>query len=74
MHSVNLRQTFLVAVLFLLISIAALWSLNVLSALFGGPELQYKHAVAGLTLLAVLKIGVAGRRTARMGHHDRRAH
>ena len=31
--------------------IAILWSSNVLTELFGGPQLQFKHVLAAITLL-----------------------
>lgn len=49
------RKTFVVAMALALISLIFLWSFNVLSEAFGGPLLQFKHAVAAVGLLLVIK-------------------
>jgi len=47
---------------FTLFSVAALWSFNVLSELFGGPQAQYQHVIAAIALLLVLKWGLTQHR------------
>ena len=74
MHNVKFRQTIIIALAILALSIAALWSLNVLSALFGGPTLQYKHALAALILLAILKSSRPRRHNVREPGHGHRDH
>ncbi len=41
---------------FLFISAFGLWSWNVLSELFGGPQAQYKHIVAVTSLILIVRI------------------
>jgi hypothetical protein len=51
--------------LFLLASVAGLWSWNTLSELFNFPQAQYRHALAASFVLLVLKWGLfPGHRTA----------
>jgi hypothetical protein len=40
---------------FMLVSVLGLWAWNTLSELFNGPVAQYKHIVAALLLLAILR-------------------
>ncbi len=60
-HSI-LRKIILATGAFTLFSVAALWSFNALSELFGGPQAQYQHAIAAITLLLVLKWGLTRHR------------
>ena len=55
MHNSRFRKSFIAAGVFVLFSVAAYWSFNELSALFGGPQAQYKHAIAAIVMLLVLK-------------------
>lgn len=48
-HAAKLCVTFLV------ITVFGLWAWNTLSELFNGPVAQYKHIVAALLLLAILR-------------------
>lgn len=43
---------------FILLSILALWSWNTLAGLFEWPVAQYKHVLAALGLLLVIRFGV----------------
>jgi hypothetical protein len=49
------KQYLIAAGLFLLASVAALWSWNTLSELFSLPQAQYRHALAALVLLLVIR-------------------
>ena len=71
MHNLSHRKPFFAALAFILLSVAALWSLNVVSALFGGPELQYKHAIAIFALLAISRLAVNPGRQSRVRHRER---
>jgi hypothetical protein len=42
-------------VTFLLITVFGLWAWNALCELYSGPVAQYKHVVAALLLLAILR-------------------
>ena len=55
MKSVLRKKSVILAGLFLLASIIALWSWNTLAGLFGIPHAQYKHVVAALALLLTTK-------------------
>ena len=51
-----MHKRYLYAVgLFFLASIVALGSWNTFSDLFNGPQVQYKHVLAGLALLLILR-------------------
>ena len=47
---------------FLLASVLGLWAFNTVADLAGIPAAQYKHAVAAITLLFILRWFLAGRR------------
>jgi len=53
-------------------AIAVLWSWNTMAGLFGGPAMQFKHAIAVLLLLgaARLALGRTGRHREGRGVHD----
>lgn len=51
-------QIVMTTVLFLLLSILALWSWNTLADLFAWPNAQYKHILAALGLLLVIRFGL----------------
>lgn len=42
-------------VIFTLATIAGLWSWNTLSGLFGLPDAQYRHVLAAMCMLIILK-------------------
>jgi hypothetical protein len=62
MYNSTFRKTIIAAGAFTLFSVAALWSFNALSELFGGPQTQYQHVIAAITLLLVLKWGLTRHR------------
>lgn len=41
---------------FILITIFGLWSWNTLAELFSGPQAQYKHVVAAISLLLITRL------------------
>lgn len=53
------HKHFLYAVgLFLLASVAGLWSWNTLSELYNLPHAQYRHVIAALFLILILRWGI----------------
>lgn len=56
------KHATLVVVGFLLVTVFGLWAWNTLSALYNGPVAQYKHVVAALILLAILRWPLGVRR------------
>lgn len=40
---------------FILLAVIGIWAFNALAELFGGPQAQFKHAIAVAALLFVLK-------------------
>ncbi len=58
MYNSTFRKIIIAAAALALLSIATLWSFNALSELFGGPQAQYQHAIAAITLLLVLEWGL----------------
>ena len=55
MHESRYKHWLYGAGVFLAASIAVLWSWNTLVALFEGPAIQYKHAVAIMLAVALFK-------------------
>ena len=55
MHNSIFRQIFISMGVFALFSVVSLWPFNVLSELFNWPQAQYKHAIAVIALLLILK-------------------
>jgi hypothetical protein len=55
MRNVNYKYLLYTVCLFLLTSVARLWSWNTIAELFNWPQTQYKHAIAALVLLLILK-------------------
>ena len=55
MHHFTFRKLFIGAGALALSSLVVLWSYNALSEFLGGPEAQYKHAIAAIGLLFVIK-------------------
>jgi len=62
MYNSIFKKIILAAGTFTLFSVAALWSFNALSELFGGPQAQYQHAIAAIALLLILKWGLTRHR------------
>jgi len=62
MHHHTFRQIFIAVGALALFSILVLWSFNTLSDLFGGPQAQYKHALAAIGLLLVANWTLPGLR------------
>ncbi len=58
MYNSTFRKIIIAAGAFTLFSVAALWSFNVLSELFGGPQARYQHVIAAIALLLILKWGL----------------
>lgn len=58
MHHYTFRKIFIGTGTLVLFSVVVLWSFNALSDLFGGPQAQYKHAIAATGLLLVIKWGL----------------
>ncbi len=52
-----------------IISVFALWSINTLSDLYGGPQAQFKHAFAFIGILLLAKWSPTGLHTARSRIH-----
>ena len=48
-------KLFITVMALALVSVIGLWSFNVLSELFGGPLFKFKHAVAIVGLLLIIK-------------------
>jgi hypothetical protein len=59
MRNLTHKQYFYAIGLFLLATIAGLWSWNTLSELFNFPQAQYKHVLAVFILLLILKSGLS---------------
>lgn len=49
------RQIFIAVVVLGIYCVFVLWSFNVLSGLYDGPQAQYKHAIAAIGLLLISK-------------------
>ena len=77
MHNSAFRKIVIASGAFALLLVAALWSFNALSELFGGPQAQYRHAIAAVVLLLVLKWSLApyrgGNIKARINHRHCRS-
>ncbi len=58
MLNINFKHLFYAACIFLLASIAGLWSWNTLSEIFNWPLVQYRHVLAIFILLIILKWGL----------------
>jgi len=55
MYKLSHKYYFFSIALFLLVSILGLWSWNTLSELLNLPQAQYKHVLAAIFLLLILK-------------------
>lgn len=64
--------------LFILASVAGLWSWNTLAELFSLPQAHYRHVLAAFVLLLILRQGLSpGHRTVRLkfgGDHEHPDH
>jgi hypothetical protein len=49
------KQAAKLCVIFLLVTVFGLWAWNTISELYNGPAAEYKHVVAALLLLAILR-------------------
>jgi hypothetical protein len=67
MYQYTFRQIFIAAGALALLSVIIFWSFNELSELFGGPQAQFKHAIAAIGFLLVIKWTVTRFR----GGHER---
>ena len=61
MKQMHIRHTLIAVGVFLALTVMGLWSWNTLADLFGGPQAQYKHALAAVVLLATLRIALVRR-------------
>jgi hypothetical protein len=59
MRNILRKHFFYFIGLFALAAVVGLWSWNTLSELFNFPQAQYKHALAALFLLIILRWGLA---------------
>ena len=70
MRNSKFRPIFIALGAFALLSVVALWSYNAMSELFSWPQAQYKHAIAVIALLLIVKWGLtshrAGQKTRRI--------
>ena len=55
MYQYTFRKLFIASGAFALFSVIIIWSFNELSELFGGPQAQFKHAIATIGILLVIK-------------------
>jgi len=62
----NWQHVALVVVTLLVTTVFGLWAWNTVSELFNGPVAQYKHVVAALMLLAIVRWPFG-----RVGRHGR---
>lgn len=67
MYKLDHKHYVMAVGLYLLATIAVLWSWNTLPELFNLPAAQYKHVLAATTLLLVFKFSVCGNH--RISHH-----
>lgn len=57
MRNLSHKQYFYAIGLFLLATIAGLWTWNTLSEIFNLPQAQYKHVLAAFILIIIVKFG-----------------
>ena len=55
MSQSTFRKLFIASGALALFSVIVFWSFNELSELFGGPQAQFKHAIAAIGILLVIK-------------------
>ena len=65
MRESKYRHYLIAAMLFALLSAAALWSFNTIAEFHGAPAAQYKHAIAAIVLLFVVKLSLFSTRRLR---------
>lgn len=58
MQQFAFRQIFIATGALALLSVIVFWSFNELSDLFGGPQAQFKHAIAAIGFLLVIKLHI----------------
>jgi hypothetical protein len=63
MNHEKVKYYFYGVMLVLLASVMGLWAWNTLAELFSGPQAQYKHVLALLVVLAMVKWGLFHDRT-----------
>lgn len=64
MSKSRFRRFFLTSAGFILLAAAFLWAFNAVAALVGGPQAQFKDAIAAITLLLILRWILLPRRVA----------
>lgn len=69
MRHLKYRKFISVGGLLLLASVAGLWAWNTLAELFALPPAQYRHALAALLMLTMLRSGLGA--TTRNPHRER---
>jgi hypothetical protein len=55
MHQYTFRKLLIASGTLVLFPVIVFWSFNELSELFGGPQAQFKHAIAAIGFLLVIK-------------------
>jgi predicted Co/Zn/Cd cation transporter (cation efflux family) len=55
MNIFNFKSAVIIFSTILLALVAMLWSWNTLSELFGGPHVQFKHAIAAISIILLAK-------------------
>lgn len=55
MYQFTFRKLFITSGVLTLFSVIVFWSFNELSELFGGPQAQYKHAIAAIGIMLAIK-------------------
>jgi hypothetical protein len=55
MYQYTFRKLFIASGALAVFSVIVIWSFNELSELFGGPQAQFKHAIAAIGILLVIK-------------------
>ena len=58
----TLRAIFIATIALTAVSAIGLWAWNKLAGPFDMPEVQHLHALAALTLLGIVRLGLGGRR------------
>ena len=70
MHPINARHLLVALATITIVAVIGLWSWNTLAELFGAPQAQFRHALAALALLLLLRLATR-RRYATIRHHRR---
>jgi hypothetical protein len=75
MHNIRYKRYLTAIVLFVIATVAGLWSWNTLSELFNLPQAQYRHVLAASFLLLLLRRVLSpGQRTIDRGFGSRHEH